>query len=45
MDLCETVNFKFENENSVETLKKVEENIEIAINLKKIVLKYWKKIK
>ena len=45
IDLRETVNFKFENENSVETLKEVEENIEIAINLKKIVLKYWKKIK
>ena len=33
MDLCETVNFKFENENSVETLKKMKYNTEIANHL------------
>ena len=35
IDLRETVNIKFEKE----TLKEVKENIEISINLKKIVLK------
>ena len=38
IDLGETVKFKLENENSVETWKEVKENIDIVNILKKIIL-------